>query len=195
MVLGWHCHVSARYTHILNVSSAPTGICSCFDDVPFFFFHRYHCSDSSYSLLADDVLGSFLLCPHPKKPKCGSLIVRFPSGLVTHLVENTRKGKFLLAVNVFVLFSGKHDNGQLKTLLTLFFCSLWPKKLNWVWFDKILLEQFSVFFFLFLFSMTEMQARVWFHRRADWALHQGRGQSALSAELCPSQPLLWVGGI
>lgn len=61
-------------------------------------------SDSSYSLLADDVLGSYLLCPHPKKPKCGSLIVRFPSGLVTHLVENTRKGKFLLEVNVLFLF-------------------------------------------------------------------------------------------
>ncbi|KAM9362215.1 SH2 domain-containing protein 5 [Symphorus nematophorus] len=53
-------------------------------------------TDSSYSLLADDVLGSYLLCPHPKKPKCGSLIIRFPSGLVTHLIENTRKGKFLL---------------------------------------------------------------------------------------------------
>lgn len=53
-------------------------------------------TDSSYSLLADDVLGSYLLCPHPKKPKCGSLIVRFPSGLITHLIENTRKGKFLL---------------------------------------------------------------------------------------------------
>lgn len=53
-------------------------------------------TDSSYSLLADDVLGSYLLCPHPKKPKCGSLIIRIPSGLVTHLIENTRKGKFLL---------------------------------------------------------------------------------------------------
>ncbi|XP_026204333.1 LOW QUALITY PROTEIN: SH2 domain-containing protein 5 [Anabas testudineus] len=53
-------------------------------------------TDSSYSLLADDVLGSFLLCPHPKKPKCGSLIVHFPSGMVTHLIENTRKGKFFL---------------------------------------------------------------------------------------------------
>ena len=57
-------------------------------------------SDSSYSLLADDVLGSYLLCPHPKKPKCGSLIIRFPSGLVTHLLENTRTGKFLLEVTV-----------------------------------------------------------------------------------------------
>ncbi|KAG7494677.1 SH2 domain-containing protein 5 isoform X1 [Solea senegalensis] len=53
-------------------------------------------TDSSYSLLADDVLGSYLLCPHPKKPKCGSLIIRFPSGLTTHLIENTHAGKFLL---------------------------------------------------------------------------------------------------
>lgn len=53
-------------------------------------------TDSCYSLLADDVLGSYLLCPHPKKPKCGSLIIRFPSGLATHLIENTRKGKFML---------------------------------------------------------------------------------------------------
>ncbi|XP_035004876.1 SH2 domain-containing protein 5 [Hippoglossus stenolepis] len=53
-------------------------------------------TDSSYSLLADDVLGSYLLCPHPKKPKCGSLIIRFPSGLMTHLLENSRTGKFLL---------------------------------------------------------------------------------------------------
>ncbi|KAG7226739.1 hypothetical protein INR49_014088 [Caranx melampygus] len=52
--------------------------------------------DSSYSLLADDVLGSYLLCPHPKKPKFGSLIVRFPSGLITHLIKNTKKGKFSL---------------------------------------------------------------------------------------------------
>ncbi|KAM4740524.1 SH2 domain-containing protein 5 [Anableps anableps] len=53
-------------------------------------------TDSCYSLLADDVLGSYLLCPHPKKPKCGSLIIRFPSGLITYLIENTRKGKFML---------------------------------------------------------------------------------------------------
>ncbi|CAG5978430.1 unnamed protein product [Menidia menidia] len=53
-------------------------------------------ADSSYSLLADDVLGSYLLCPHPKKPKCGSLIIRLPSGLTAHLIENTRKGKFSL---------------------------------------------------------------------------------------------------
>lgn len=57
-------------------------------------------SDSSYSLLADDVLGSYLLCPHPKKTTYGSLIVRVPSGLVTHLIESTRKGKFLLEVTV-----------------------------------------------------------------------------------------------
>lgn len=62
--------------------------------------YRLYFSDSSYSLLADDVLGSYLLCPHPKKPKCGSLIIRFPSGLITHLIENTRKGKFLLEVIV-----------------------------------------------------------------------------------------------
>lgn len=74
------------------------------------FFLTMHsplfCSDSSYSLLVDDVLGSYLLCPHPKKPKCGSLIVRFPSGLVTHLVENTRKGKFLIEVK-FLSFLDK----------------------------------------------------------------------------------------
>ncbi|XP_060897167.1 SH2 domain-containing protein 5 [Labrus mixtus] len=53
-------------------------------------------TDSSYALLAEDVLGSYLLCPHPKKPKCGSLIIRLPSGLITYLIGNTRKGKFLL---------------------------------------------------------------------------------------------------
>ncbi|KAK9528574.1 hypothetical protein VZT92_012727 [Zoarces viviparus] len=53
-------------------------------------------TDSSCSLLADDVLGSYLLCPHPKKPQSGSLIIRFPSGLITHLIENTCKGKLLL---------------------------------------------------------------------------------------------------
>ncbi|KAI2659033.1 SH2 domain-containing protein 5 [Labeo rohita] len=47
------------------------------------------------SLLADDVLGAFLLCPHPKKPNRVSLIVRFPSGLITHAVKNS-KGKFRL---------------------------------------------------------------------------------------------------
>lgn len=67
---------------------------SNFSDFPVCF------SDSSYSLLADDVLGSYLMCPHPKNSNFGSLIVRAPSGLVTHLVENTRKGKFLLEVTV-----------------------------------------------------------------------------------------------
>ncbi|CAM4731598.1 unnamed protein product [Leuciscus chuanchicus] len=52
-------------------------------------------SNCSSSLLADDVLGSFLLCPHPKKPNRWSLTVRFPSGLVTHSVKNS-KGKFHL---------------------------------------------------------------------------------------------------
>ncbi|XP_035760367.1 SH2 domain-containing protein 5, partial [Neolamprologus brichardi] len=46
-------------------------------------------TESSYSLLADDVLGSYLLCQHPKTPKSGSLIIRFSSGPITHLIENT----------------------------------------------------------------------------------------------------------
>ncbi|XP_056128739.1 SH2 domain-containing protein 5 isoform X2 [Lampris incognitus] len=53
-------------------------------------------TDSGSSLLEEDVLGSYLLCYHPKKRNCGSLIIRLPSGLVTHRIENTRKGKFLL---------------------------------------------------------------------------------------------------
>ncbi|KAL7843338.1 hypothetical protein AOLI_G00248500 [Acnodon oligacanthus] len=52
-------------------------------------------SDSSSSLLADDVLGSYLLCPHPKNPSLGSLLIHFPSGLVT-LSIRTSKGKFFL---------------------------------------------------------------------------------------------------
>lgn len=52
-------------------------------------------SDCSSALLEDDVLGAFLLYPHPKKPNKGSLIIRFPSGLVTHAVKNS-KGKFRL---------------------------------------------------------------------------------------------------
>ncbi|XP_068598591.1 SH2 domain-containing protein 5 [Brachionichthys hirsutus] len=52
--------------------------------------------DGSCSLLADDVLGAYLLVPHPKKPDGGSLIIRYPSGLVTHVIEHTRKGAFLL---------------------------------------------------------------------------------------------------
>ncbi|XP_041745195.1 SH2 domain-containing protein 5 isoform X2 [Coregonus clupeaformis] len=53
-------------------------------------------TDRSSSLLAEDVLGSYLLCPHPKRPGCGSLIIRFSSGLVTHLIDNTYKGTYLL---------------------------------------------------------------------------------------------------
>ncbi|XP_029531698.1 SH2 domain-containing protein 5-like isoform X3 [Oncorhynchus nerka] len=53
-------------------------------------------TDSSSSLLAEDVLGSYLLCPHPKRTGCGSLIIRFSSGLVTHLIDNTSNGKYLL---------------------------------------------------------------------------------------------------
>ncbi|XP_026880016.2 SH2 domain-containing protein 5 isoform X1 [Electrophorus electricus] len=52
-------------------------------------------SDSSSSLLAEDVLGSYLLCPHPEKPNVGSLLIRFPSGLVT-LAVKTCKGKCFL---------------------------------------------------------------------------------------------------
>ncbi|XP_052329357.1 SH2 domain-containing protein 5-like isoform X3 [Oncorhynchus keta] len=56
-------------------------------------------TDSSSSLLAEDVLGSYLLCPHPKRTGCGSLIIRFSSGLVTHLIDNTSNGKYLLEDN------------------------------------------------------------------------------------------------
>ncbi|XP_039529594.1 SH2 domain-containing protein 5 [Pimephales promelas] len=52
-------------------------------------------SNCSSSLLADDVLGSFLLCPHPQKPNRGALTIRFPSGLVTLSIKNS-KGKFRL---------------------------------------------------------------------------------------------------
>ncbi|KAA8593578.1 SH2 domain-containing protein 5 isoform X2 [Etheostoma spectabile] len=53
-------------------------------------------TESSFSLLADDVLGSYLLCTHPKKPKCDSLVIRFPSGLNTYLIKHTSKGKLVL---------------------------------------------------------------------------------------------------
>ncbi|XP_077948947.1 SH2 domain-containing protein 5 isoform X1 [Gasterosteus aculeatus] len=53
-------------------------------------------TESCCSLLADDVLGSYLLCPHPKKKQCSSLIIRMPSGLFTLHIENTSEGKFLL---------------------------------------------------------------------------------------------------
>ncbi|KAJ3602528.1 hypothetical protein NHX12_030281 [Muraenolepis orangiensis] len=53
--------------------------------------------DSSSALLEEDVLGSYLLCPHPKKPNCGALLIRLPSGLVTYLIQNTgHKGMFHL---------------------------------------------------------------------------------------------------
>ena len=55
-------------------------------------------SDSSSALLEDDVLGSYLLCPHPKKPQSGSLLIRLPSGLGTYLIENTRNDMFHLEV-------------------------------------------------------------------------------------------------
>lgn len=53
-------------------------------------------SDSSSSLLAEDVLGAYLLCPHPKKPNRGTLIIRFPSGLATHAIKSSSKGRYLL---------------------------------------------------------------------------------------------------
>ncbi|XP_073732413.1 SH2 domain-containing protein 5 isoform X2 [Misgurnus anguillicaudatus] len=56
-------------------------------------------SDCSSALLVDDVLGAFLLCPHPTKPNRGSLIVRFPSGLVNHAIKHS-KGKIYLECQV-----------------------------------------------------------------------------------------------
>ncbi|XP_028854544.1 SH2 domain-containing protein 5 isoform X2 [Denticeps clupeoides] len=47
-------------------------------------------------LISEDVLGSYLLCPHPKKPNRGTLIIRFPSGLATYFLKTTPKGKFFL---------------------------------------------------------------------------------------------------
>ncbi|CAL8336802.1 unnamed protein product [Lota lota] len=52
--------------------------------------------DASLALLEEDVLGSYLLCPHPKKPSCGSLLIRLPSGLGTYLIENTCNNMFHL---------------------------------------------------------------------------------------------------
>ncbi|KAL0978500.1 hypothetical protein UPYG_G00171310 [Umbra pygmaea] len=49
-----------------------------------------------FSLLEEDVLGSYLLCPHPKRPGCDSLIVRVTSGLVTHLIHHTSNEKYML---------------------------------------------------------------------------------------------------
>ncbi|XP_076862922.1 SH2 domain-containing protein 5 [Brachyhypopomus gauderio] len=52
-------------------------------------------SDSSSSLLAEDVLGSYLLCSHPKKPNVQSLLIRFPSAVV-NLAIKTSRGKCFL---------------------------------------------------------------------------------------------------
>ncbi|CAB1353626.1 unnamed protein product [Coregonus sp. 'balchen'] len=53
-------------------------------------------AETEEALAQADVLGSYLLCPHPKRSGCGSLIIRFSSGLVTHLIDNTYKGTYLL---------------------------------------------------------------------------------------------------
>ncbi|XP_062314208.1 SH2 domain-containing protein 5 [Osmerus eperlanus] len=53
-------------------------------------------TDSSSTLLLEDVLGSYLLCPHPRRPGCGSLTFRAPLGLATHVLENTPRGTYLL---------------------------------------------------------------------------------------------------
>lgn len=96
VVLGWYRNVSVPHPSYSPIDS----LCDFFLEYVFLITSPLLCSDCSSSLLADDVLGSFLLCPHPKKPKSGSLIVHFPSGLVTQLIENTRKGKFFLEVIV-----------------------------------------------------------------------------------------------
>ncbi|TTB41846.1 SH2 domain-containing protein 5 [Bagarius yarrelli] len=60
-------------------------------------------SDISSSLLAEDVLGSYLLCPHPKDPSMDSLLIRFPSGLVSLAIKNSSNGRLFLE-NCRVLF-------------------------------------------------------------------------------------------
>ena len=95
MVLGWHRNVSYHSIARLAGNCLP-GFSDASNLSDFLVFF----SDSSCSLLADDVLGSYLLCPHPKKANYGSLVVRVPSGLVTHLVESTRKGTLLVEVRV-----------------------------------------------------------------------------------------------
>lgn len=137
--------------------------------------HHLYFRDCSYSLLADDVLGSYLLCPHPKKPKCGSLIVRLPSGLTTYLIENTRKGKFQLEVTA--LHPCQH---LIIDFRILFYLSFSPLSLS--------------LSLGFLLSVAEMQVWIHFHGRTDWTLHRGSGWAAMSVELCPGKPLLWVGG-
>ncbi|KAK2821608.1 hypothetical protein Q7C36_020951 [Tachysurus vachellii] len=52
-----------------------------------------HCSSS---LLADDVLGSYLLCPHPKNPCVDCLLIRFPSGLVSLAIKTSSNGQLFL---------------------------------------------------------------------------------------------------
>ncbi|KAJ7998645.1 hypothetical protein DPEC_G00207030 [Dallia pectoralis] len=52
--------------------------------------------ECSSRLLEEDVLGSYLLCPHPKRPGCGSLRIRFLSRLVTYQVYNTCNEKYML---------------------------------------------------------------------------------------------------
>lgn len=63
-------------------------------------------SDVTSSLLAEDVVGSYLLCPYTNKNSFGSLVVRFPSGLIT-LVIKISKGTFSLEVSQ-VLFDQTH---------------------------------------------------------------------------------------
>ncbi|XP_053509554.1 SH2 domain-containing protein 5 [Ictalurus furcatus] len=50
----------------------------------------------SSSLLAEEVLGSYLLCPHPKDPSVESLLIRFPSGLVNLAVKTSSSGRLFL---------------------------------------------------------------------------------------------------
>lgn len=56
-------------------------------------------SDDSSSLLAEDVLGSYLLCPHPKDPSIESLLIRFPSGLVNLAIKTSSNGRLYLEVS------------------------------------------------------------------------------------------------
>ncbi|KAF5906137.1 SH2 domain-containing protein 5, partial [Clarias magur] len=53
-------------------------------------------SDCSSSLLPEDVLGSYLLCPHPKDPSVESLLIRFPSGLVSLAIKTSSNGRLFL---------------------------------------------------------------------------------------------------
>ncbi|KAK3512677.1 hypothetical protein QTP70_022631 [Hemibagrus guttatus] len=53
-------------------------------------------SHISSTLLAEDVLGSYLLCPHPKDPNVNCLLIRFPSGLVSLAIKTSSNGRLLL---------------------------------------------------------------------------------------------------